>query len=183
MTANEKFDFNSKASGQTVDLQGVASFASLVEVLATELGTTPGKIQGLLPGGPASFEQLVGEITVNTQGFQRTIQLFTAPGQPLKMRIATAWRDGITNERAAVSGIESQIILGATVDKIATQARALARHLEELFAVLDRMATLGQSSRMAAMSISEADLAKFEQAEAGNLVTNHVPRSSSDNLR
>lgn len=178
---NDKFEFAAQAAGgaQTVDLQGVASFASLVETLAQELGTTAGKIQGMLPNGPHSFEQLVGEIQVNTQGFNRTVTLFTAPGEPLKMRIATAWRDGIVNERAAISGIESQIILGATIDKIAPQARALARHLEEVFAVLDRMSTLGQSSRLAAMSISEAELAKFEYQEGGSLVTNHVPKSNN----
>ncbi|MBX9721143.1 MAG: hypothetical protein K2X81_07105 [Candidatus Obscuribacterales bacterium] len=182
MTGNDKFNFTQNAdAGQTVDLQGVASFASLVEILATELGTTPGKIQGLLPNGPSNFDQLVGEISVNSQGFVRTVNLFTAPGQPLKMRITTSWRDAIANERAGISGIESQIILGASVDKIAPQARALARHLEELFSVLDRMATLGQSARLSAMSISESELAKFEQQEAANLVKSHTPRT--ENMR
>jgi hypothetical protein len=181
MTSNEKFDFATQPTNgaTTIDLQGVASFASLVETIAQELGTTAGKIQGMLPNGPSSFEQLVGEIVVNTQGFNRTVTLYTAPGQPLKMRIFTAWRDGLINERATVSGIESQIILGASVDKIAPQARALARHLEEAFAVLDRMATLGQSSRLTAMSISESELAKFEQQEGASLVTNHVPRGAA----
>ncbi|MBX9690593.1 MAG: hypothetical protein K2X27_28010 [Candidatus Obscuribacterales bacterium] len=180
MTGNDKFNFTAQHSGagQTIDLQGVAAFASLVETLAQELGTSAGKIQGLLPNGPSSFEQLMGEITVNTQGFYRTVSLYTAPNQPLKMRIATTWRDGMMNDKVSGGGIESQIVLGATVDKIAPQARALARHLEEAFAVLDRMATLGQSSRLSAMSISEAELAKFEQQEASTLVTNHVPRGS-----
>ncbi len=56
-------------SGKTIDLQGVASFAQLVELLAQELGTAPGRMQGMLPSGPASFEELVGEIVVNSQGF------------------------------------------------------------------------------------------------------------------
>ncbi|MBX9567391.1 MAG: hypothetical protein K2X77_00785 [Candidatus Obscuribacterales bacterium] len=176
MTSNEKFDFATQPTtgATTIDLQGVASFASLVETLAQELGTTAGKIQGMLPQG-SNFEQLVGEITVNNQGFNRTVTLYTAPGQPLKMRIFTA----LVSDRATITGIESQIILGATVDKIVPQARALARHLEEAFAVLDRMATLGQSSRLAAMSISETELAKFEQQEAASLVTSHVPRSTA----
>lgn len=178
MTANDKFDFTAgQQAGHTVDLQGVAAFASLVETLAQELGTTAGKIQGHLPNGPSSFETLVGEIQVNSQGFVRTVTLFTAPGQPLKMRIVSAWRDGLISEKAAISGVESQIILGATVDKIAPQSRALARHLEEVFSVLDRMATLGQSSRLAAMSISDSEIAKFEQQEASNLVKTHVPRT------
>ena len=177
---NDKFNFDTQPTNgaNTIDLQGVAAFASLVETLAQELGTTAGKIQGLLPSGPSTFQQLVGEIPVNTQGFNRTVSLYTAPGEPLKIKIATAWRDGLINERATISGIESQIILGATVDKIAPQARALARHLEEAFSVLDRMATLGQSSRLAAMSISAAEIAKFEQQEASALVTSHVPRNS-----
>lgn len=179
MTANDKFNFTTTSTpGQTIDLQGVAAFAGLVETLAQELGTSAGKIQGHLPNGP-SFEQLVGEIQINTQGFSRTVVLFTSPGQPLKMRISTAWRDGIMNEKAGISGIESQLVLGATVDKIMPQARALARHLEELFAVLDRMSTLGQSSRLAAMSISEAELAKFEQQEAATLVQSQNQRSET----
>ena len=177
MTSNEKFEFATQPTNgaTTIDLQGVASFASLVETLAQELGTTAGKIQGLLPSGPNTFQQLVGEIVVNSQGFNRTVTLYTAPGEPLKMRIYTS----LVNERSAAGGIESQIILGASVDKIVPQARALARHLEEAFAVLDRMATLGQSSRMAAMSISESELAKFEQQEGASLVTTHVPRSTA----
>ena len=171
--ANDKFNFAANGgAGHTIDLQGVAAFASLVETLATELGTTAGKIAGHLPNGP-SFEQLVGEISVNTQGFSRTVQLFTAPGQPLMLRIASSWTNGLITDKGAVSGVESQMILGATVDKIAPQARALARHLEEMFAVLDRMATLGQSSRLSAMSISEAELAKFEQQEAEGLVKSY----------
>jgi len=178
MTGQDKFDFEANdTAGHTIDLQGVAAFASLVEILAQELGTTAGKIQGLLPNTPASFQQLIGEIQVNSQGFSRLVTLFTAPGQPLKMRVVTSWRDGILSERAAVSGVESQVILGASADKIVPQARALARHLEELFSVLDRMATLGQSSRLSAMSISEAEISKFENQEAANLVREHSPRT------
>ncbi len=180
MTGNDNFNLRSGTQpGQTIDLQGVAAFANLVETLAQELGTTAGKIQGMLPNGP-SFEQLVGEIPVNSQGYCRTISLFTAPGQPLKLRITTSWRDGVISEKAAVSGVETQIILGASVDKIAPQARALARHLEDVFSVLDRMATLGQSSRLSAMSISEAELAKFEQQESASLVKAYSPRTSEN---
>lgn len=164
MAYNEDtFNFAAQAgTGTTVDLQGVASFASLVEILAQELGTAPGKIQGMLPNGPATFQELVGEIPVVSQGYQRHITLITAPGQPLKLRIFSSWRDGLTRDDKMISGVESQFILGATVDRIIPQARALARHIEDAFAVLDKMATLGQSSRLAAMSVSEAELTKFE---------------------
>ncbi len=162
MVYNEDtFNF-SAASGKTVDLQGVASFASLVEILAQELGATPGRIHGVLPDGPATFEELVGEIPVVSQGYQRQITLYTTPGQPLKLRIFSSWRDGLARDEKMISGVESQFILGATVDKIVPQARALARHIEDVFAVLDKMATLGQSSRLAAMSISDAEISKFE---------------------
>ncbi len=177
MSGNDKFNFGADASaGQTIDLQGVASFASLVETLAQELGTTAGKIQGLLPNGPSSFEQLVGEIQVNSQGFVRTVQLFTATNQPLKLRVASVWRDGLVSEKTGNTGVESQMILGASADKIAPQARALARHLEELFSVLDRLATLGQS-RIGSMSISEAELARFEYQE-GEMLSSPKPRPS-----
>ncbi len=46
------------ADAKTIDLQGVAAFASLVELLAQELGVTPGRIQGLLPNGPANIEEI-----------------------------------------------------------------------------------------------------------------------------
>lgn len=181
MTGNDKFNFTARPDSQahTIDLQGVAAFAGLVETLAQELGSTAGKIQGLLPSGPSSFEQLVGEIQLNTQGYARSIMLFTAPGEPLKIRITTSWQTGIINDKAGMSGIESQFILGSTVDKLMPQARALARHLEELFAVLDRMATLGQTSRLAGMSISESELAKFEQQESSTLVQVHNPRTDT----
>ncbi|MBY0548105.1 MAG: hypothetical protein K2W95_12490 [Candidatus Obscuribacterales bacterium] len=160
---DDTFNFSAQgAAGKTVDLQGVASFASLVEILAQELGAQPGKIQGVLPNGPATFQELVGEIPVVSHGYNRHIKLFTTPGQPLKMRIFSSWRDGLARDDQMISGVDSQFILGASVDKIIPQARALARHIEDAFAVLDKMATLGQSSRLAAMSISEAEIAKFE---------------------
>src|SRR5207253_11431789 len=84
---------NGKEPGKTIDLQGVAAFASLVELLGQELGTTPGRIQGLLPSGPASFEELVGETKHFTQGFQRTLILRAKPKEPLSMRFHCAWRD------------------------------------------------------------------------------------------
>jgi hypothetical protein len=177
MTGNDKFVFDTNQNGgTTIDLQGVAAFASLVEILATELGTSAGKIQGLLPNGPSSFEQLMGEIQINTQGYYRVVTLYTAPGQPLKMRIRTSWRDAVVNEKTGFTGVESQFILGAPVDKIAPQARALARHLEELFSVLDRMASLGQSSRLSAMSISESEISKYESQES-NLLQPATPRN------
>ncbi len=57
------------SSGKTINLQGVAAFVGLVEVVAQELGTTAGRIEGLLPSGPNSFEELAGEIVLNGQGF------------------------------------------------------------------------------------------------------------------
>lgn len=178
MTGNDKFDFGaSNTAGNTIDLQGVAAFASLVEILAQELGTTAGKIQGLLPDGPSSFQQLMAEIPMNSQGYSRMIALFTVPGQPLKMRVSSSWREGILSEKATVSGVESQLILGAPIEKIVPQARALARHLEELFSVLDRMATLGQSTRLASMSISDAEIARFEQQESTSLLRERNPRN------
>jgi len=59
-------------SGKTIDLQGVASFASLVELLSQELGVPAGRMQGQLPSGPDAFNQLIGEIDMNSQGFTRS---------------------------------------------------------------------------------------------------------------
>lgn len=164
----DKFNF-ATGEGNTIDLQGVAAFAGLVETVAQELGATPGRIQGMLPSGPSTFQELVGEIPLTSQGFHRVVTLITVPGEPLKLRLNSSWREGLTRDSQVVSGVDAQFILGAPVDRILPQARALARHIEEIFSVLDRMATLGQSSRLAAMSISEADLLRFETQE-GNLV-------------
>src|SRR5271170_2172348 len=81
------------SSGKTIDLQGVASFAALVELLAHELGTAAVKIHGNIRTGTA-FNQLVGEIEINNQGFQRKVILFAHPGSPLTVRFKTVWNEG-----------------------------------------------------------------------------------------
>ncbi len=175
----------SPISAKTIDLQGVAAFVGLVELIAQELGTTPGRIQGLLPNG-TSFEELVGEITLMSQGFERTITLFAKPGAPLKMFFRNKWRGSQVGLEADsdsyISGIEAHIFLDAAVETIVPQGRALARHVEDICALLDRMVTLGQSGRLSSMSISHAEIEAFEQSQAGSLVTNYAPRTGQDSL-
>lgn len=170
----------SSGAAKTIDLQGVAAFVGLVELIAQELGTTPGRIQGLLPNG-TSFEELVGEISLMSQGFERTVTLFAKPGSPLKMIFRCKWRGSQVgleaNEDSYISGIEAHIFLDAPVETIVPQGRALARHVEDSFALLDRMVTLGQSGRLSSMSISSAEIEAFESSEAENLVRNYAPRS------
>ncbi len=160
-------------SAKTIDLQGVAAFVGLVELVAQELGTSPGRIQGLLPNG-TSFEELVGEIVVMSQGFERTITLFAKPGSPLKMIFRVRWKGSQVglepDESSVISGIEAQVFLDSPVEHIVPQGRALARHVEDCFSLLDRMVTLGQSGRLSSMHISSAEIEKFEQSELGNLV-------------
>ena len=164
---------------KTIDLQGVAAFVGLVELVAQELGTTPGKIQGLLPNG-TSFEELVGEITQLSQGFERTVTLFCKPGSPLRMIFRCKWRGSQVglepDEEGVISGIEAHFYLDVPVEHITPQGRALARHVEDCFGLLDRMVTLGQSGRLSSMSVSTASIEAFEQSEAGNLVTNYAPK-------
>lgn len=166
--------------GKTIDLQGVAAFVGLVELIAQELGTTPGRIQGLLPNG-TSFEELVGEVTVMSQGFERTVLLYAKPGSPLKMIFRCKWRGSQVgleaNEDSYISTIEGHFFLDASVETIVPQGRALARHVEDCFGLLDRMVTLGQSNKLSSMSISSAEIEKFESTEAENLVRNYAPRS------
>lgn len=170
----------SSGAAKTIDLQGVAAFVGLVELIAQELGTTPGRIQGLLPNG-TSFEELVGEVSVMSQGFERTVTLFAKPGSPLKMIFRCKWRGSQVgleaNEDSYISGIEAHFFLDAPVETIMPQGRALARHVEDSFALLDRMVTLGQSGRLSSMSISSAEIEAFESSEAENLVRNYAPRS------
>lgn len=168
------------SAAKTIDLQGVAAFVGLVELIAQELGTTPGRIQGLLPNG-TSFEELVGEISLMSQGFERTVTLFAKPGSPLKMIFRCKWRGSQVgleaDEDQYISGIESHFFLDAPVESITPQGRALARHVEDIFALLDRMVTLGQSGRLTSMSISPSEIERFEQSQEGNLVTNYAPRN------
>jgi hypothetical protein len=161
------------AAGQTVDLQGVRSFAALVDLLAQELGTTPGKMQGNLPSGPNTFNELVGEIDVNNQGFFRRLTLLSRPGSPFTLRFQVSWADQRRGENAIAGGVTSDYYLGLTVEQIIPQGRALARHVEDIFSVMDRMVSLGQSSRLASMEISAAELQAFEQAEGDNLLRQH----------
>jgi hypothetical protein len=174
-----------QASGtKKIDLQGVASFAALVELLAQELGTAAGKIHGNLPNG-TSFNELVGEIELNNAGFNRKLILFAQPGSPLTLRFRTLWNEGQKNdsrqrehEDQDDGGIIADYFLAATVEQILPQGRALARYVEDIFAVLDRMVSLGQANRLAAMSIPASTIEAFEQSEASNLVRSYAPKNN-----
>jgi hypothetical protein len=170
MTSNEMHgsrEPQSAQNGQTIDLQGVASFAALVELLAQELGTTAGKIHGNLPNG-AAFNELVGEIELNNQGFQRRVILFSRPNTPLTIRFKTSWNE--SRKDADDAGIIADYFLGSSVERIIPQGRALARYIEDIFAVLDRMVSLGQSTKLQSMAVSNSAVEAFESAEAENLV-------------
>jgi hypothetical protein len=163
----------------TIDLQGVASFAAVVELLASELGTTPGRMLGHLPNGP-SFDELIGEIEMAAQGFQRKLTLLAKPNSPLTVRLQSTWNEGRGPEHNM--SVTADFYLGATVEQVQPQGRALARHIEDLFAVLDRMVTLGYSGRLSSARISPAQLQAFESREAGNLVRPSAPKSSTSPL-
>jgi len=159
-------------AAKTINLQGVASFASLVELLAQELGTSAGNMQGQLPNGPDSFDKLMGEIELNSQGFMRKLILVTQPGAPLTLRFQCAWnKNPEEGNPEIVGGVTSDYYLGVTVEDILPQGRALARYIEDIFAVLDRMVTLGHSQKLATMSAPISRLEAFEASEAGTLVS------------
>lgn len=169
-------------TGKTIDLQGVASFAALVELLAQELRTTAGKIHGNLPSG-AAFNELVGEIELNNQGYQRKLILFAQPGSPLTMRYRTVWNEGRKGdgtkreEDVNDGGIIADYFLSATVEQILPQGRALARYVEETFAMLDRMVSIGQANRLTTMSIPASTIEAFEALEANALVRSYDPKN------
>lgn len=188
MTANENFGANYGATGsagvKTIDLQGVASFVSLVELLAKELGTTAGKILGQLPNGPNTFNELAGEIVINANGYQRTLTVSVAPDSPLRLHLKCIWRDtqsGVSGGK--VSGVQAVYQLDSSVEQILPQGRALARYLEDAFAVLDRMVTLGQGSKLSTMTVSASQIEAFEQQEAGRLVQNLSQSAPVDSVK
>lgn len=164
-------------SGKTIDLQGVAAFASLVELLAQELGTNTSKMQGNLPTGPSAFNQLIGEIDIVSQGFHRKLTLIAPPGEPLTLRFQSFWKEARAQQTNAIGEVAADYYLGVTVEQILPQGRALARYAEDIFAVLDRMVTLGQSGKLAAMSLSNYELENFEEKEGSNLVRQYLPKT------
>ena len=189
MTTNEAFRHNAgsgqnpqSGSGKTIDLQGVAAFVGLVELIAQELGTAPGRIQGHLPNGPAAFEELIGEIQLNSQGFLRSLAFLVQPGSPLTLRFQSAWRaeQRAKPDGAPLSGVEAHFFLDGTVEQIAPQGRALARYIEDTFKVLDSMVTLGQSGKLSAMSVSTSEIEAFESAQSGNLVQTSLPKRAEN---
>ncbi len=159
--------------GKTVDLQGVAAFASLVELLAQELGTAVGKMQGQMPTGPETFDKLMAEIELNKQGFNRKLTLISFPGSPFTIRFQCAWSKAGEGSAAAASTIASEYYINAPVANIIPQGRALARHIEEIFQIMDRMVTLGHSSKLSNMSIPVSQMEAFEQSEIDNLVSQY----------
>ncbi len=164
-------------SGKTIDLQGVASFASLVELLSQELGVPAGRMQGQLPSGPDSFNQLIGEIDMNSQGFTRKLSVIAKPGAPLSLRFATQW--GVERGANIAGGIVADYFLTATVEQILPQGRALARYVEDIFAVQDRMVTLGYGSKLSGMNVPSSQLEAFERSE-DSMVSAHVPKPDSN---
>ncbi|MCC6978176.1 MAG: hypothetical protein IT343_07630 [Candidatus Melainabacteria bacterium] len=169
-----------KAQGTTIDLQGVAAFARLVELLAQELGTNPGKMQGNLPSGPAAFNQLIGEFELNNQGFQRKLTLLSQPGSPLTLRFQSSHSENRVQEKGANPlQIVSDFYIAAAVEDIVPQGRALARYCEDIFTILDRMVTLGHSSKLQGMNVSAAEIEAFEYSESGNLVRQQSSRAST----
>ena len=173
-------------AGKTIDLQGVASFAALVELLAHELGTAAVKIYGNIRTG-AAFNQLVGEIEINNQGFQRKLTLFAHPGSPLTVRFKTVWNEGSKIERRGDnnkaeteedSGIVADYFLNASVEQILPQGMALARYAEEIIKILDGMVSLGQSTRLSKINIPASTIQAFESAESTNLVRVTGPKES-----
>ncbi len=164
-------------SGKTIDLQGVASFASLVELLSQELGVPAGRMQGQLPSGPDSFNQLIGEIDMNSQGFTRRLSVIAKPGAPLSLRFATQW--GAERTANIAGGIVADYFLTATVEQILPQGRALARYVEDIFAVQDRMVTLGYGSKLSGMNVPSSQLEAFERSEE-SMVSAHIPKTDAN---
>lgn len=140
------------------------------------------KIHGNIHTG-AAFNQLVGEVDINNQGFQRKIILFGQPGSPLTVRFKTVWNEGSKieerrsqNEPEEEGGIVADYFLTASVEQILPQGRALARYAEEIISILDSMVSLGQSNRLAKVAIPPSTLEAFESVEGGNLVRAYEPK-------
>jgi len=163
-------------TGKTIDLQGVAAFASLVELLAQELGVAAGRMQGQLPNGPDSFNQLLGEIDLNSQGFSRKLSLMAKPCTPLTLRFATKW--GTERNANVAGGVTADYFLSATVEQIVPQGRALARYVEDIFAVQDRMVTLGYGNKLTGINVPASQLEAFERSEE-SMISTHIPKSDS----
>jgi len=128
-------------------------------------------MQGNLPSGPATFNQLIGEFELNNQGFQRKLTVLSQPGSPLTLRFQSSHGETRVQEKGATPlQIVSDFYIAAAVEDIVPQGRALARYCEDIFTILDRMVTLGHSSKLQGMNVSAAEIEAFEYSESENLV-------------
>lgn len=173
------FDVTPQAVSQVIDLQGVAAFAGLVELLATELGSQANSIQGQLPDKPGPFQELVGSVELTRQGILKKIVLTTSGLQSVTIQLQCSLKN--VNNGTKPSSINlnnsdksyevaASLEINKSVASILPQGRALARHLEDMFAILERMLALGQLSKVIGMSPSVSEIEAFELAENDNLV-------------
>ena len=167
-------------NNQVIDLQGVAAFASLVELLAGELGASSNSIKGALPDSRGSFEELVGFIELTRQGLSKKIIITSQEGRPINFELQCSLKDkNIAGAKQEIENspdkskpydVSCQIAINKFTNNIVPQGRALARNLEDLFAILERMLAIGQNNKVLAMSPSQSEIEAFENAQNGNLV-------------
>lgn len=89
----------------------------------------------------------------------------------MTLRFQSSHGEVRSQEKGAIPlQIVSDFYIAAAVEDIVPQGRALARYCEDIFTILDRMVTLGHSSKLQGMNVSAAELEAFEYSETGNLV-------------
>jgi hypothetical protein len=134
------------SSSKTVSLQGVASFANLAELLAHALGTMPGKIHASIPVDPSSFNEMFAEIDKNDDQFVRRVTLLAKPGSPLTLRVHSATYHARKMD-SLVGGAVVDLYPGVTVAQLVPQVNALAREIEAVFAVTDRLVAMKEHGK------------------------------------
>jgi len=137
---------SANSSSQTISLLGVASFANLVELLAQALGSIPGKIHANIPVEPSSFNEMFAEIDKNDEQFVRRVTLLAKPGSPLTLRVHSATYYARKMD-SLVGGAVADLYPGATVTQLVPQVNQLAREIESMFAVTDRMVALSEQAK------------------------------------
>ena len=94
------------------------------------------------------------------------------------MRFHTSW--GVDRSANLAGGVNAEYQLSCAVEQVIPQGRALARYIEDIFAVQDRMVTLGHSSKLNAMNVSTAQIEAFEREQHGNLVQAPQARQAAE---
>ena len=170
---------NELQNHQVVDLQIVACFANLVELLANELGANSSDVKGALPTARNTFDELIGTIDITRHGLEKKLVVTSRVNEPLKLDLFCTVKDkNSLNSKvdSKISPIPNSFDVSLTMQinkftkNILPQGRALARNIEDMYSILECMVAIGQDSRIISMSPTQEQIEAFELSNSDSLI-------------